>query len=73
MAAVKVSVSMDEQQLRWVRSLAKKRKTTVSALVGEAVAEWRRVRALDHLIDELGGRLDMTDEEIAEIRAEWQD
>lgn len=73
MSAVKVSVSLDEEQLRWVKRQAKKRKTTVSAVLSEAVDDWRRHRALEHLIEQLGGRLELDEDEVAEIRAEWQD
>ena len=73
MGAVKVSVSIDEKELRWMKRQAKKRKTTLSALVSEAVGEWRRTRALELLIEELGGPLELGQDELAAIRAEWQD
>jgi hypothetical protein len=67
MSAVKVSVSLDQEQLRWLKRQARKHKTTVSALMGEAVADLRRRRALDRLL----GDVELTREDIAEIHAEW--
>ena len=37
MPAEKVSVTVDEQLIRWARSVAKKRRTTLSAMVTEAL------------------------------------
>jgi len=37
MPAEKISVTVDEQLVRWARSAAKKRRTTLSAMVTEAL------------------------------------
>ena len=72
MGAVKLSVSLDEEHIRFIKQQAKTRKTTVSALLAEAVEDWRRTRALEHLIEQLGGHVELSPEEITNIREEWQ-
>jgi len=72
MGAVKVSISLDDKQLRWLKQQAKKHNTSVSRIVAEAIAELRRLQALDQLIADLGGPFEFTDQEIAEIEAEWE-
>lgn len=37
MAAEKISVTVDEELMKWARSTAKKRRTTLSAVVAEAL------------------------------------
>jgi hypothetical protein len=52
----------------WLKRQARKQKTTVSALMGEAVLDLRRRRALDRLL----GDVEITEEQVAEIHAEWR-
>ena len=41
MAAEKISVTVDEDLMKWARGAAKKRRMTLSAVVAEAL-EWQR-------------------------------
>ena len=45
MSVAKLSITVDEEDLRWVRSEAKRSKRSVSAVVAEAIAQKRAVRA----------------------------
>jgi hypothetical protein len=71
MSAVKISVSLEEQQLRWLRRQAKTLGTTVSALMAEAVADLRRARERERLLERLGGRVRINDREAVELRRAW--
>jgi hypothetical protein len=71
MGAVKISVSLEEPQLRWLRRQAKSLGTTVSALMAEAVADLRRARERERLLERLGGRVRISDRETAELRRAW--
>ena len=71
MSAVKLSVSLETGQVRWLRAEAKRRRTSLSAVVSSAVAEERRSRTREKLLARLGGRMKLRASEIAEIHAEW--
>lgn len=45
MPVAKLSITVDEADLRWVRSEAKRSKRSVSAVVADAIAQKRAVRA----------------------------
>jgi hypothetical protein len=68
MGAVKVSISLDQEHVRWLKRQARKQRTTVSSLMAEAVGDLRRRRALDRLV----GDVELTDKDVAEIHAEWR-
>jgi hypothetical protein len=69
--AVKLSVSLDTEQVSWLRSEAKRRRTSLSAVVSDAVAEERRARAREKLLLRLGGRTKLGKRQVARIREEW--
>ena len=71
MTAVKASISLERQHMRWLKKQARKRKTSVSALVAEAIVDLRRRAAREELIEQLGGWLELSDKDVAEIEAEW--
>lgn len=45
MPVAKLSITVEEADLRWVRSEAKRSKKSVSAVVADAIAQKRAVRA----------------------------
>lgn len=45
MSVAKLSITVDEADLRWVRTEAKRSKRSVSAVVADAIAQKRAVRA----------------------------
>ena len=45
MPVAKLSITVEEADLRWVRSEAKRSKQSVSAVVADAIAQKRAVRA----------------------------
>lgn len=57
MPVAKLSITVDEADLRWVRSEAKRSKRSVSAVVAEAIAQKRAVRAQRRYL-ESAGRVD---------------
>ncbi len=71
MRAVKLSVSLDTDQVRWLRAEARRRRTSLSAVVSSAVAEERRAHAREKLLTRLGGRLTLRDAQVARIHEEW--
>lgn len=71
MAAAKVSVSLDEADLAWLREQAERRGKSLSAVLGEAVKQARRERALDEVLQWLDApRLTM--ERLEEYRRLWE-
>jgi hypothetical protein len=44
-SVAKLSITVDEEDLRWVRTEAKRSKRSVSAVVADAIAQKRAVRA----------------------------
>lgn len=71
MGAVKVSVSLDEGDLAWLRDQAKQRGKSLSAVLGEAVKQARRERALDEVLKWMDApRLTM--EQLEEYRRLWE-
>lgn len=70
MAAVdKISISIDTELLRWAKDRAEQDGTSLSALIGDALAERRRLEALDEVIEWLGGPA--STEEVAAVLREW--
>lgn len=72
MGAVKVSISIEERDLAWLKKAARKQKSTVSGLVGSAVERMRREAALDRVIAYLGDAAELTAKDIKRIEAEWK-
>ena len=70
MPVVKVSVSIDEKDLRWLRRQAKRRRKSLSSVLTESVQQARRERALDEVLRWLEAPK-LTLERLDEIRREW--
>ena len=54
MPVAKLSITIYEADLRWVRSEAKRSKRSVSAVVAEAIAQKRAVRAQRQYLKDAG-------------------
>jgi ubiquinone biosynthesis protein UbiJ len=67
---VKVSVSIDEKDLRWLRRQAKRRRKSLSSVLTESVQQARRERALDEVLRWLEAPK-LTLERLDEFRREW--
>ena len=50
MATVRVGVSLDEQDLQWLRKQAEEKGKSLSAVLGDAVRQARRAWALDQVL-----------------------
>lgn len=72
MPVSKISVSLPEAELSWAQRTAKKRKTTVSALLAQLVREERRRAAGRRVLAYLGDAADATADQLAEIEREWK-
>ena len=51
MVAEKISVTVDEKLMRWARATAKKRRTTLSAVVAEALELQRQHQARERFLE----------------------
>lgn len=71
MSAVKVSVSLDEDDLAWLRRQAKRRRKSLSAVLSESVRQARRERALDEVLRWLDAPK-LTLEQLEEFQRQWQ-
>ena len=71
MAAVKVSVSLDERDLQWLREQAAEKGKSLSAVLGEAVRQARRERALDEVLTWMDAPK-LTMERLEEYRRLWE-
>lgn len=65
----KISVSIDEDAFNWARSQAKATKTSVSAVLTEALQEQRRLAAMDRLLKRLGADK-ISEKTMAELETE---
>ena len=54
MPVAKLSITIDEGDLKWVRAEAKRRKKSVSAVVSDAVAQKRALRAQQRYLRNAG-------------------
>jgi hypothetical protein len=70
MGAVKVSVSLSDDVVSWVREQAHAGKTTFSAVLNETVRQARRDRALDEVLEWLDAP-ELTPEELDAYRQRW--
>ena len=74
MGAIKVSVSLSEEELAWAQKRAKRLKTSLSAVLTEAVRDQRRTEAGREV---LGWLLEANPaasaEELEEIQREWRE
>jgi hypothetical protein len=67
----KLSVSLGVEEAAWAREQADAAGTSVSAVLTEALRMQRMTLARRRLLDELGTD-DITEEDLAAIRAEWR-
>lgn len=72
MGAVKLSVSLEESDLKWLKKAARRNKESVSGLLGQAVDRMRREEALGEVIAYLGKAADIDEEDVDGIEAEWK-
>ena len=70
MPAVKVSVSIDEKDLKWLQRQAKRRRKSLSSVLTESVQQARREQALDAVLRWLDAPK-LTLEELGELRRQW--
>jgi post-segregation antitoxin (ccd killing protein) len=68
MAAEKISVTVDEDLMKWARGAAKKRRMTLSAVVAEALELQRQHQARERYLKE--ALSDISEEEIERRTAE---
>jgi hypothetical protein len=70
MPAIKVSVSLEEKDLQWLRRQAKRRRKSLSSVLTESVQQARRERALDDVLLWLEAPK-LTLEQLGELRRQW--
>lgn len=73
MASARIRVALGEEELAWARARAKRLKTSISAVVAEAIRERRRAEASREVLDwllEVNPRA--TSAELEEIEREWR-
>lgn len=74
MTAVKVSISLSEEQLAWAKKRAKRLKTSLSAVLSEAIREQERMEAGREVLAWLEEvHPPATAAELEEITREWKD
>jgi hypothetical protein len=71
MPAVKVSVSLDDGDLDWIKRQAKKHRRSVSAILTDAVRRTRRERALDDVLQYLDAKVSAA--QLERIRRAWDE
>lgn len=72
MAALKVSISVDAKDLRWMRQRAKRRGGNLSAVYAEATKLLRQREARERLLERFGEDAEVSSTEADAIRAQWQ-
>lgn len=70
-ATQKISVTIDEDELRWMQARAKRLGGNLSAIFTEAARSLRQLEARQAVIDRLGKAARVTEAVAAAIRAEW--
>lgn len=71
MAAKKISVTIDGEELAWLRQQAKRRGKSLSSLLSEAIREQRRRQAERTVLEYLGDAVTMTPDELDELARSW--
>lgn len=70
-ATAKISIAIGREELAWVKKRAKRARTSVSAVISEAIAERRRFEALQDVVDwALADQPALTESELAAVRRE---
>jgi hypothetical protein len=70
--ALKVSISVDAADLKWLRHRARRRGGNLSAVFAEATRLLRQREARERLLERFGEDAEVSDREAAAIRREWQ-
>lgn len=70
--AQKVSISVDADELRWLRRRAKRRGGNLSAVIAEATRLLRQREARERLLERFGEDASVSPQEADAIRAEWR-
>jgi hypothetical protein len=71
--AEKVSISVDANDLKWLRRRAKQRGGNLSAVFAEATRLLRQREARERLLERFGEDAAVSSQEADAIRAEWRD
>jgi HEPN domain-containing protein len=67
----KLSVSLGAEEAAWARAQAQALGLSLSAVLTDALRRQRKLEAMDRLLAELGTG-DITEEDLASVRAEWR-
>jgi hypothetical protein len=70
--AQKVSISVDANDLKWLRRRARQQGGNLSAVIAEATRLLRQREAREQLLGRFGEDADVSAEEAEEIRREWR-
>jgi hypothetical protein len=70
--AQKVSISVEANDLKWLRRRAKQRGGNLSAVFAEATRLLRQREARDRLLEKFGDDANVSAAEADAIRAEWR-
>jgi hypothetical protein len=70
--AQKISISVDTDDLKWLRRRAKRRGGNLSAVLAEATRLLRQREARERLLERFGEDARVSKREADAIRAEWQ-
>ena len=68
----RVTIVIAPRDLEWVESVAKRQRTSVSAVINAGVAELKRSEAFRRCLEAAGGTADITDEDMAAAYAQWR-
>jgi UDP-N-acetylglucosamine:LPS N-acetylglucosamine transferase len=67
----KLSVSLGAEEVAWARKQAEASGRSLSSVLTDALRRQRKLEAMDRLLAELGTD-DITEEDLAAVRAEWR-
>ncbi len=70
--AQKVSISVDAEDLKWLRRRAKRRGGNLSAVIAEGTRLLRQREARERLLERFGEDANVSPQEAEAIRAEWR-
>jgi hypothetical protein len=70
--AQKISISVEANDLKWLRRRAKQRGGNLSAVFAEATRLLRQREARERLLRKFGDDANVSSEEAETIRAEWR-
>lgn len=70
--AKKISISVDAEELKWLRQRARRRGGNLSAVIAEATRLLKQREARDRMLEWIGKDGQTTENEAAAIRATWR-